>query len=143
MIERAHRIMGWVIVVLGASVPFISIGRHHQGLTIPWWEPFVFAGAALSTILVGFALALPNPGPRFTLVALSTWGVLLVAFGVVALLLPAEVLVRRGRGPRTVVMAQVRGVFMLVAGSALIWWAAVLAVRRRKGRTRARDAASR
>ena len=139
MIQRGFRIMGWICVVLGACVPFLSIGRLYRGLTTSWWEPLILLGVAGSTILVGLALALPNPGPRFKVVALSTWGVLLIAFGVVALLLPAEVLVSHGRGPRSIFTAQVRGGLMLVMGGVLISTAVVVAGRTRQERRAAKE----
>lgn len=143
MVERGFRILGWMFVFLGACLPFASIAAHYRGETIPWSEPLALIGAAGSLILFGLLFALPQTGPRFKVVVLSTWGAALLAFGVVALLLPAEVLVRRGRGPRTIFMAQFRGLFMLVTGGALIWWAVVLTVRRRRERRDTRDATSR
>ena len=135
MVERGFRILGWVFVVLGVCLPFAGIGAYVRGDTISWWEPFALFGAAASVILFGLLFALPKTGPRFKVVVLSTWGTGLLAFGVVALLVPADVLVSRGRRPRTIFMAQFRGLFMLVTGGALIWWAVVLTVRRWRERT--------
>lgn len=131
--------MGWSCVVLGACVPFISIGRLYRGLTSSWWEPLILLGVAVSTIFVGLALALPKPGPRFKVVALSTWGALSIAWGVVALLLPAEVLVSHGRGPRSIFTAQLRGGLMLVMGGVIISAAVVLAGRTRQERRAAEE----
>ena len=127
--------MGWICVALGACVPLVGVGRLYRGFAVSWWEPFVLVGLGGAVVLVGLALALPNPGPRFAVLALSTWGAMLMTFGVVALLVPAEVLVTHGRGPRTVFTAQLRGGLNMVIGGILISTALALERRRRKQHT--------
>lgn len=139
MIQRLFRVMGWIVVVLGICVPLAGVGRLIRGLTVSWWEPIALVGVGGSVALIGLALALPNLGRRFAVVALSTWGGLLIACAVVSLLIPTEVLVTRGRGPRTVVSAQVRGVLMLGVGGALMGMAIAKALSLRRNRTTTPD----
>jgi hypothetical protein len=143
VIERLYRMVGWVCVGMGACVPLGSIWRFYRGETIPWWEPLLVVALGGLLVLFGLLYALPNAGTRFKIVFASAWGAFALSFGVVALLLPAEVLVTHGRGPRSIFTAQLRGVYLLLVGGGFIGWAVVNVVRQRRQRTAAPDAPSR
>lgn len=143
MIERGYRIVGWMCVVMGACIPFLIVGNYYRGETIPWWEPLLAVAMGGLLVLFGFLYALPDLGLRFKALFASTWGAFSIALGVVSLLRPAEVLVTHGTGPRTILMAQVRGAVLLVMGAGLVSWAVVAVVRLRRARIATPDATSR